>query len=177
MVLPAVFTGVTLFISAFLLTFAVVFALLSFSGIFAHRDKQGNITEKADKRIFVMIAIVIGLVSASYEPFLDFVQNTLPLLAIGLIVLFILMFILRLFGFNPNKQREGQPQDRDFWPPIVGIVIVLLAAAVSWSYFGPYLNRYLPTWISAESVVGIVAVLIVLLLFYYADKMGRQPPT
>ena len=91
MVLPAVFTGVTLFISAFLLTFAVVFALLSFSGIFAHRDKQGNITEKADKRIFVMIAIVIGLVSASYEPFLDFVQNTLPLLAIGLIVLFILI--------------------------------------------------------------------------------------
>lgn len=148
--------------TSFVFMFAVVFALLVYSGMFAKKSK-GEVVEKAPKGPLMAIAGVIALVSALYQPFSAFLQQIIPLASIALVVVFFFVFVQQIM----KKEEKGDP-----WPAMVGLGVFLLVVGVVWPNVQTYLGF---TGISPDAMLWAVGIIVVLLIFYLAySSKGEQ---
>ena len=109
---PAIFT----FLTTFIFVFAIVFALLVYIRIF----------EKS-RGAMAAIAVVAGLATAAFEPASIIVQQILPIASVGLVIVFFLVFIKKIF-----EKGEGR-KPRENWPIAVSLIFLLILTGVFWS--------------------------------------------
>ena len=129
-------------VSTFLFVFAIVFGLLSYSGV-------GNFS----KRINAVIALAIAIFSTLYEPLVAGLQELIPFATILLIILFFIVFIKKIVGGN----------NTDAFPVIATIALLLLVLMVVGDRLAPFLPAGTDTT-GALWAIGIIAVL----MFFYA---------
>ncbi len=145
--------------ATFLLVFAIVFALLGYSNIFVHKDKEGKPTEKPQRKVYALIAIVFGIFAATYEPLVVNLQQYLPLVASALVPVFIIIFIKKMMG----DKNDGK---FDAFPVIISLGILLLLIGIFWEEF----KAYLPGDFQSYDALWIVGILIVIAIFYAVYK-------
>ncbi len=139
-------------VTSFLFVFAIVYALLIFTGIFA-----------ATRKAAALISIVIAFFAVMYSPLVSFLQELLPLASILLVVLFFIVFIKKLF--------IGGRGVSDTVPVTVVLAISLILLAVFWDS----LAGYLPLPFTSEIMLWVVGILIILLILFAA--YSYNPPS
>ncbi len=136
------------FILPFILLFAVVFGVLSFTKIFG-----------ANKGIHAIISIVISLLAIRYEPYRAFLAVISPRLGIGLFILLTLVILLGLFTNDASKVAVG-------WIFFaIAVIIAFVIFYQSADIFG-FPQGYLESdlvygLLTIAIVIGIIVVLIV----------------
>ena len=154
--------------TSFLFVFAIVFALLVYSGIFSRRDKEGRLLEAAPRPTLALIAAVIGFIAAIYAPFHAFLQTVIPAATAILIILFFIVLLAKIFGPKEDKKPP------DLVPPMIGLVGLLIVLAAVWPRVAQYFGF---TGVSPETVltaIGIIAILAILVLAYKIGT-GAEP--
>lgn len=140
--------GVFNYLLPFLLIFALVYGILSVSGI---AGKQ--------KGIHAIIAIVIGLMAIRLGFTQDFFSVIFPRLGIGLAVLLTLMILIGMFVSGESQKTWG------IILSIVGVVIALIVITQSFDNLG-YIGfsggweNYVGYIIGAVLVIGIIIAVI-----------------
>jgi hypothetical protein len=142
-------------ITSFLFVFAIVYALLIFTGIFS-----------ATRRAAALLSIVIAFFAVMYSPLVSFLQDLLPLASIVLVVLFFIVFVKKLFI------KEGATSTtRDSLPVVVLLAISLILIGIFWNEIAVYL----PFGLSSETMLWLVGILIIILIFL-AVYSHNPPP-
>jgi len=134
------------FISTFLLVFAIVFGLLTYSTFM-----------KLDKRVNALIALAVAMFSVFYEPLVVSLNQFMPIVVIVLIVLFFVAFIKKIFEEKESK---------DKFPMVITIGILLLVLGV----IGDRLAPFIPAGVDPTAVFWIIGLVFVLLFFWAAYK-------
>jgi len=165
MAVPSILSGISpdilSFATSFVFMFAIVFALLVYSGMFARKEK-GAVIGHAPKGPLVAIAAVIAIVAALYQPFVVFLQQVIPLASIALVVIFFLVFIKQLI----KKEGKGDP-----WPAMIGMAAVLLVLGIAWPSVQTYLGF---TGISPDVMLWAIGIVVILLIFYMAYSAREE---
>lgn len=137
--------GVFDFILPFLLVFAIVFGILSATGILS-----------TNKGVSVIIAFVIGLMSIRYQYFFSsFLSELFPRLGIGLAILLMLMILVGLFIAQKEKKYWG------YGLAAIGVIIAIVifyqtAQNLGWMWAGGYGSEGVGMIILGVFVVGII---------------------
>jgi hypothetical protein len=134
------------FATAFLFMFAVAFTLITYAGVIKSRPAAG------------VIAAVIGLVSSLYGPFAAFLQVIIPLASVGLVALFFIVLVNKLF-----KKEEA----KDTFPVIAGLATMLLVLAGVWPNVAGYFRI---GGLTADSAAALIILAVIGLLFIGAYK-------
>ena len=137
------------FLATFAFVFALVFALMVYAKIF-----------EESRKAVAAIAIVIGLVTAVYEPAVIVLTSIIPIAALVLVFLFFIIFIKKLL-FSEKKQGEK----RDAWPAMVGMGVMLILLRVFWDQLAGYIGF---ATIPGDTVLWSVGILIVIIIFVLA---------
>ena len=161
-ILSGISPDILSFATSFVFMFAVVFALLVYSGIFGRKSKDGAVIGHAPKGPLVAIAAVIAVVAALYQPFVTFLQQIIPLASIALVVIFFLVFIKQLI----RKEGKGDP-----WPAMIGMAAVLLVLGIAWPSVQTYLGF---TGISPDVMLWAIGIVVILLIFYMAYSAREE---
>ncbi len=146
--------------TTFLFVFATVFALLSYSRIFTHKDQHGTPTEKPPTKVYALLAIVFGAFAAAYEPLVVSLQRYIPIVAGILAIVFIFVFIKSIL-----RRKEEQGTGTTF--PIALSVAILLVLLMS---FSDQLKPYLPADFGMDNLLWIIGIIIVLIFFWSVYK-------
>ena len=141
-------------ITSFLFIFAIIYALLIFTGIFA-----------ATRRAAALISIVIAFFSVMYSPLVLFLQGLLPIASLLLVFLFFIVFIKKLFI------REGAGIT-DTLPMAVVLAISLLLVGVFWNSMAVSL----PAPLTPDTMLWLIGIFIIILIFFavYAHNPPKQ---
>jgi hypothetical protein len=134
--------------AAFLFIFSIVLGLLTTAKIFG--DHKG---------VNAGIAVVFGIFSAMYEPFVTGVQTYLPIAAALLVIVFFVVLIKKLFGGKEGKTTY------DAVPIAVVLISLLLVLISQWSLLQGFLPAGIDAWNFAYGL-GIVMVLIIFVAVY-----------
>ena len=155
------------FLIPFLFTFAVVFGVLSTLKNYRKvKDEEGKVrgeipSDFLPKGVNVLIALVFGFVTASYEPFAELIMAMLPLASVIVVVLFFFILVKKIF-------------DRDIGdtvPLIAFLAIFLLAVGTFWGNLSNFMNFDYST---SKDVLWIVGLLAVGALFYFGSRPGSS---
>ena len=140
-------------ITSFLFVFAIIYALLIFTGIFA-----------ATRRAAALLSIVIALFAVMYSPLVLYVQGILPIASILLVFLFFIVFIKKLF--------IGEREISDTLPVTVVLAISLILVGVLWDSIAVSL----PAPFTPDTVLWLIGIFIIILIFFavYAHKPEQQ---
>jgi len=123
--------------------FAIIFGVLSYTGIFG--DRGG---------VHVIIALVLGLLAVRWPVYTDFLNIISPKLGVGLVVILVLVILTGLFTPEGSRAVLG-------WILLgVGVVIFLIVLGSTYSDLNVY--RYGGGFITSE-LIGYL-VLITLLI-------------
>jgi hypothetical protein len=140
------------FVLPFLLVFAVVFGILSFTGMF-----------KDQKAVHIIIAIILGLLSIRLPFFSAFLAEMSPRLGVGLVILLAAVILVGMF--TPDKYH-----DIISWIMLaiggVIFVVILIQSANVLNYFG-----YSGSFFSGE-VIGWIVMIGVLVAIIIAVAVG-----
>jgi len=139
-------------ITSFLFVFAIIYALLIFTGIFA-----------ATRRAAALISIVIAFFSVMYSPLVLFLQELLPIASILLVFLFFIVFIKKLFV------REGA-KVTDTLPLAVVLAISLLLVGVLWDR----ISVSLPAPLTPENMLWLIGIFIIILIFFAVYAHSKE---
>lgn len=137
----------------FLFIFAVVFGLLELSKIFKN------------KAVNAVIAIALALFAILNASFVTLLWNVLPSLTTVFIALFFLVFALELFGLRKPKE--------DYVESIMtggAVLFVLLTVGI---ILIQDLQLELPFIGSGENLVFLLAIILLISIFWAALKAGR----
>ena len=147
--------GVYDFLLPFLLIFAIIYGVLTYTRIFA--DNKG---------LHIIVSIVIGLMAVRFGYFTNFYTELFPRLGIGITVLLVLIILMGLFFGDKTK---------DLWSwilIIIGIVIAIVILYQSFDVLG-WINSYgysgstFVAWIiTAILLIGVIVVIVI----------GNNPP-
>ena len=148
------------FATTFLFVFAVVYALLNYSGIFIHRDKDGNPKGEIPRKVYALIAIVFAAFSATYEPLVTGLQQYIPYAAAVLILLFLVVFAKKIFGGKKDNQHF------DAFATIFALGVMLLIVGIFWDQ----ITRYLPSDFQSFNILWIIGVVVIIAIFYAVHK-------
>lgn len=157
--------GVFSYVLPFLIVFAVVFAVLQKSKIFASRGADGNITQE-QKGINVVISVSVALLSLLNDFVPTFFASIIPKFGIALVILLVMLIIM---GFaTPGEEFKGNK-----WLGWILFGIVVFWAWMNWSsfvgygYYGGFdLGYFLQEYLGGLIVLGGVIAIIV----YFAKK-------
>jgi hypothetical protein len=156
------------YVIPFLLIFAVVYAILERSRLFAIvkkatvRDKDGVITDQGEfesnKSISAVIAVAVALLALQFDMVSIFFANIFPKFGVGLAVFLVL--VIALGFFYPNENDGKSPMRWIGW--LVGIGVVLWAIS-NWGTInsdafslGYFFEEYFWAFIVLLAVVGTV---------------------
>ena len=132
-------------ITAFLFIFALIYALLIYSRLFA-----------GTKNAAALISLVIAFFSVMYSPLVEFLQGIIPIAALLLVFLFFIVLVKRLVI-------EGEAK-KDAVPIAAILAAFLIIVGVMWDRIGfaiPGLSSENMLWI-----VGIIIIVLILLVAY-----------
>ncbi len=157
--------SVTPFVATFLLVFSIMYFLL----------QKSKITGEDNKNLNAVMAAAIAAFAASFQPLVAALQGFLPAAVIVLVIAFVLFFLK-----NTGKiLMEGE----DRQTVAAGLAVSLLLVGILWndivqfvsSLFpgGSPLGPSLPAFISPGNALWLVGIVIIILIFYIANK---QPP-
>lgn len=144
------------FILPFLLMFAIVWGVLSWTNLFG-----------GDKAVHVLIAVVFAFLAIRWPIYRDFLAIISPKLGVGLTIILVLVLLMGLFVPEGSQAILG-------WIMIaVGVVIALVIFAQSYNDlqgygYGSYFNSDLIGW------VIIVALLIGLIVAVVTSGAGKK---
>lgn len=139
----------------FLFTLAVVFGVISLSGIF-----RGN------KAVSAVISFAIALFAAGYSPFQTVLWNLLPNITWFFIILFLIAFGLELFGVR--KLVAGAPGHEGM---IISAGVLLILLSVGWTILqtNPISLPYIG---GGSNLIFLIGLILILSLFWSAMKTG-----
>jgi tellurite resistance protein TehA-like permease len=156
------------YVATFLLVFAIVFGLLS---TLKHEKKQhGKVVESAplfDKKVNAIISVVFALFAVLYEPLVSGLQEFMPFIATGLIVVFFIIFIKKLFSGDENKKPA------DYLPIVVSIAVLLFVL----SAVGSSLLDFLPAAVDRTQAMWVIGIALILIIFYAVYHHEGGPVT
>lgn len=147
LVIPFISGDLIQFLAVFAFVFALVFALLVYAKIFPE-----------SKKALGAISVVIGLLTAVYEPAVKFLVNVIPIAAIVLVFLFFIIFIKKLF--------EKKDKPIDLWPAMLGLGIMLILINVFWDKISGYIGFSSIPGDTVLWLIGILVIIIILLMAY-----------
>jgi len=131
---------------AFLLVFTLVFAVLQKSKVLGDGKKQ----------IDALIALAVGLIVISVGSAMDFIQQIIPFLAIGLVIILVFLLLLGMFF-----------KDGDFkvpaWAQLTFGIIIFIAVVIAVLIFTRGWD-FIANWFTGGSTLVSNAVLIVIIL-------------
>lgn len=138
-------------ITSFLFIFAIIYALLIFTGIFA-----------ATRRAAALISIVIAFFAVMYSPLVSFLQGLLPIASILLVFLFFIVFIKKLFI------KEGI--EVDALPLAVLLAVSLSLVGVFWNSIAVSL----PAPFTSDTMLWLIGIFIIILIFFAVYSHKQQ---
>jgi hypothetical protein len=140
-------------ITSFLFVFAIIYALLIFTGIFA-----------GTRRAAALISIVIAFFAVMYSPLVLFLQELLPIASILLVFLFFIVFTKKLFI------KEDLTNKTDALPLAVVLAISLLLVGILWNSIAVSL----PTPFTSDTVLWLIGIFIIILIFFAVYSHNPQ---
>lgn len=124
--------GVFSYVLPFLLIFALVFALLQKTAIFA-KKKSGSTDVEHNSTIEAIIAAAIGLLALKFDFVSVFFANIFPKFGIGLSIFLVLIIFL---GFFYKTEKDEHNKGLGWIGYVVGIGVVVWAL-INWgTWFG-----------------------------------------
>lgn len=137
-------------VGAFFLVFAIVLGLLTSTKLFG-------------RNVNAAIAVVFGLFSAIYEPFVSGAQTYLPLAAVVLVVIFFLVLVKRLVGGGVKG---------DLLPFLVVIASLLIVLGAQ----AERVLAFLPGGFDTNNMLWVIGIVLVFILFWAAYAHGKSNP-
>ncbi len=128
------------FITTFMFVFAIIYALLLKAKVIEYKNAN------------IIIAAVIALFSALYQPLVAALQVFLPIAAIILVILFFFVFVKSLMGGG-----------EDAIPLLAVLVIALLLLGALWGNIVALIP--MPLWLASDAMIWIIGIVIILLIF------------
>ena len=152
--------GVFSYVLPFLLIFALVFALLQKTRLFAtSTGTKGSETYKHNSTIEVIIAAAIGLLALQFDFVSIFFANIFPKFGIGLSIFLVLIIFLGFF-YNPEKTDKSKGLGWIGWVVGIGVVVWALSNWGTWfsgAYsFGIWIGDYFWALVVLAVVVGVI---------------------
>jgi purine-cytosine permease-like protein len=142
-------------VGAFLFVFAIVLGILESTNMFR-------------KGVNTALAVVFGLFSAIYEPFVSGIQTYLPLVVIPLIILFFYILIKKT---QKQFEKKDGKNEHDSLPIMVVLVSLLIVLISQWNIF----KGFLPAGIDATNFAWGLGIVVVLIIFWAAYKHNPRP--
>ncbi len=142
------------FILPFLLIFAVIFGILSYTNVLG-----------ANKGIHALIAIVIGLLAVRFPIYTDFLNIISPKLAIGVSLLLFLIILIGLFV------PEGSAKILGWILMSVGFVIFLIIITQTYDILSP---AYGESVLTSDYLIGYILLIAILIGIIVAVVTGGQ---
>ncbi len=159
--------GVFSYVLPFLLIFALVFALLQKTAIFA--KKKADNTLQHNSTIEAIIAAAIGLLALQFDMVSIFFANIFPKFGIGLSIFLVLIIFLGFF-YKPEKDPTTGKGGLGWIGWVVGLGVVIWAL-INWNtWFGGGYNFYF--WI--QDYFWALVVLAVIVGVIIAIKRGAK---
>lgn len=150
-------------VTVFLFVFAIIYALLIFTGIFA-----------AAKRAAALISLVIAFFSAIYSPLVLFMQEIVPIASLVLVFLLFVALIKKLFTGEGKTMKHTQPRDdmtmQDTLPLVIVLAICLLLVGVFWNSIAVSL----PAPLTPDAMLWIIGIFIIILIFFAVYAYGEE---
>lgn len=140
------------FFLTFLFVLAVVFGVLQLTKVFK------------SSAVNVVIAIVIGIFAASFQPFVTTLWTFLPAITWLFVILFFVAFILELFGLR--KPHAGG-EDKTLTMILTGVVIVIFVT------IGVNFLPNIPA-IGTQNLMVLLALALMFIIFYAAFRSRGQ---
>ncbi|MCX8158944.1 MAG: hypothetical protein N3D20_01485 [Candidatus Pacearchaeota archaeon] len=143
----------------FVLVFALVFAVLEKSEVFGKDKKQTN----------AIIALAIGLMVVAVGYATDLINNLMPVLAVGLVVLLVFML---LWGMVFKAGAFDMPVSVKNAVGVIAAIVVVAALIYftnSWGYIKDFFAGALEGWMSNIILIIIVIVAIVVVLYPFGE--------
>jgi hypothetical protein len=145
--------GVFDFILPFLLVFAIVFGILS-----ATKFMGDN------RAVYVIIAVVIGLLSLRYQYFFSsFLAELFPRLGIGLAIIMTLLILVGLFIAKDESRYWG------YGLAAIGFIIALVIVMQTFDALG-----YGSIWMGSDAVGFIILALLIVGIIIAVAVSGRE---
>jgi hypothetical protein len=135
-------------ITSFLFVFAIVYGLVDRAKLF------GGI----NTRISAIIGLVVAFFTATYSPFVSYMQGFMPLAAILLILLFFVVIVKKLIAGEPGAKSDALPA-------AVVLAVLLLVVGLLWDK----LDISLPG-ITSENLLWAVGIFIIISIFMVVYK-------
>jgi hypothetical protein len=146
------------FFIPFIFVLAVVYGALEIAGIFKN------------KAVNTVIAIVFAFFAASTPFVSSFIYAVFPYAVLIFIAIFFLAFLKRAF-LGKGKAGEGK-KDHDWTLIIILCVLALLLMA---SFTDAIDSVIGPMGIGGESVIYMIAFVVIIAIFFMAYKMTKGP--
>ncbi len=138
-------------VSSFLFVFAIIYAIFVYSKLFSE-----------SRNAAVLISLVIAFFAVAYSPFVEYMQNYMPIAALLLVIVFFAVLVKKLFF---EGKEGGQKAEKDAVPAMVVLAVLLIVLGLLWSK----LALSLPG-ISSESLLWIIGIFVIILIFIAAYK-------
>jgi len=148
--------GVYDFLLPFLLIFAIIYGVLSYTRIFAN-----------NKGLHVIVAIVIALMAVRFGFFTGFYAEIFPRLGIGITILLVLMILMGLFFGDKSKE---------IWAWILIVVALVIGIVILYQSFDVlgWINNY---GYSGSTFVAWIITAVLLIGVIVAVVMGNLEPS
>ena len=144
--------GVFDYLLPFLLIFALVYGILSWTRF------MGD-----NKPVYIIIALVIGLMSLRYQGFLSsFMSELFPQLGIGLSVLLTVLILVGLFIASDERRYWG------YGLGAIGVIIAIVVIYNSFDVFG-YVGGY------SSNVIAYIVLFVIIVAVIVAVGIGDRP--
>lgn len=140
------------FMIPFIFVLAIVFGSLELTGIFKN------------KAVHFMIALAISLFASTYQPFITVLWANIGIIIWFFIAMFFILFVTKVIGLRGGKKVTHEAL------MIYGVVLFVLLA-VGWTAI-ERLSINLPYIGGGENLYILIAVVIILVIFFLAFKMG-----
>jgi len=135
----------------FFFILAIVYGAIEVSGVFDN------------KRVGIIISVVIAFFTLTYEPLTLFINQMLPYAAIFFVIVFFLAFI-----FRPLKGEGGGKRDYTLIVVAGGLILLFLA-----NYGYDALKELIPQFTNIDFLMA-VGIVILIMVFYAAYKREKQ---
>ncbi len=144
----------------FLFTLAIVFGALQLGSPI--KNKAANL----------IIALVIAFFAATYSPFVTTLNAILPTITWFFIILFLIAFVLEVFGLRRKEVGPGSSADKMM---VTGVVLFILLS-LGISFFSNTVTQ-VPFIGSTQNLFLLVVVIFILIIFWAAYKVGAEGET
>ncbi|MCR4285142.1 MAG: hypothetical protein NUV97_03820 [archaeon] len=149
--------GVFSYVIPFLLMFAVIFAVIQKSKIFAKKEKDGE-PLKHNATIEAIIAAAIGLLALQFDIVSVFFADIFPKFGVGLSVFLVLLIFFGMF-YKPIED-DGKSKMRWIaWLVGLGVLFWTLSNWTTW--FGGYNNYGFGGWLGDYFWPLVILVIVI----------------